>query len=128
WTRDVLYVRDKTFIVYDRTHVTTASDQHMRWHLMFTPAKAAATLQPPGGATRYDVTNPVTGFLGAATAVLPPSAPTTLVDIVVPLRNVDGSKIIDPVTMQQKQGPNDKVYRLEVRPSVAGNDQRWLTV
>jgi len=104
WTRDVVYLRPSAFVVYDRTTVAnTTGDQHMSWHLFFTPASVAP---PSGGTSRFDVTNPSAGFLGAATTVLPAGAATTLVDVF-------GSH---------------KVYRLEVRPATQATDLRWLTV
>jgi hypothetical protein len=104
WTRDVVYLRPSAFVVYDRTSVAnTSGDQHMSWHLFFTPALVAP---PSSGAIRYDVTNSSAGFLGSVTTVLPASANASLV-------NVFGSS---------------KVYRLEVRPSTQATDLRWLTV
>jgi hypothetical protein len=104
WTRDVIYLRPSLFVVYDRTSVASMSgDQHMSWHLFFTPASVPP---PSAGASRYDVTNPSAGFLGAVTTVLPAGAATSLV-------NVFGSS---------------KVYRLEVRPTTQATDLRWLTV
>ena len=109
WTRDVVYLRPSAFVVYDRTTVAnTSGDQHMSWHLMFTPA---ASTPPAAGTTRYDVTSPNVGFVGAATTVLPAGAGTQLINV---------KKINNANT--------DKVYRLEVRPAAQAVDQRWLTV
>src|SRR6185369_1658382 len=104
WTRDVIFLRPSAFVVYDRTTVAnTAGDQHMSWHLFFTPAAAAP---PSSGAVRYDVTNPNVGFLGSVTTLLPAGASTSLVNVFA----------------------SNKVYRLEVRPAAQATDLRWLTV
>jgi len=105
WTRDVVYLRPSRFVVYDRTTVAdTSGDQHMNWHLFFTPAAVAS---PGAGTTRYDVTNPSVGFLGSMTTVLPAvSSPVSPIDV----------------------GNTHKVFRVEVRPSPAATDTRWLTV
>jgi hypothetical protein len=106
WTRDVVFVRPSAFVVYDRTTVAdTTGDQRMRWHLMFTPRQVSSPA-PADGTTRYEVTNPDAGFLGAVTAVLPARAPTQLIDVY-------GSH---------------KIFRLEVRPAAAATAQTWLTV
>ncbi len=104
WTRDVVYLRPSQFVVYDRTSVAnTSGDQHMSWHLFFTPSQGTP---PSPGAVRYDVVNPTAGYLGAVTTVLPASAGTSLVNVF----------------------DSGKIYRLEVRPSSPATDLRWLTV
>jgi hypothetical protein len=103
WTRDVVYLRPHTFVVYDRTQVgNTSGDQRMHWHVLATPVAATAA----AGAVRYDVTNVNAGFLGAVTTVIPASAKVSLVNVV----------------------SSSKVYRIEVRPSAQATAQRWLTV
>jgi hypothetical protein len=105
WTRDVVFLRPSVFVVYDRTTVSnTTGDQHMSWHLFFTPQAVTS----PAGSWRYDVTNPTNGFLGSMTTVLPtvPTAPAAPIDI----------------------GNTHKVYRVEVRPQTPATSTNWLTV
>ena len=98
WTRELVYLRPNQFVVYDRTTVSTVSDEHLNWHLLFTPSAVSST--------RWDVNNPTAGFMGAMTTVLPAGAQVSAVNVF----NLS------------------KVYRLEVRaPSPAANMQ-WLTV
>ncbi len=104
WSRDVVYVRPSVFVVYDRTSVSDLSgDQHMNWHFSPTPVAVSA---PSAGAKRYDVSDGF-GFKGTMTTLLPANASTS-----APINVFDSNKL----------------YRIEVRPSNAATDQRWLTV
>jgi hypothetical protein len=98
WTRELVYLRPNQFVVYDRTTVSTPSDEHLNWHVIFTPSAASAT--------RWDVNNPTAGYMGAMTTVLPAGAQVTPVNVF----NLN------------------KVYRLEVRAPSPAADMRWLTV
>jgi hypothetical protein len=98
WTREVVYLRPSQFVIYDRTTVSTVSDEHLNWHVLFTPSAVSAT--------RWDVTNPTAGYMGAMTTVLPASAQVTPVNVF----NLG------------------KVCRLEVRAPSPAADMRWLTV
>jgi hypothetical protein len=103
WTRTVVYLRPRTFIVFDRTSVTDPGlDQWLSFHLGGRPLAAPAG---GGGARRYDVVGR-TGYAGS-------------VDTVLPLDHAD--------TVAGLFG-SSKVFRLEVRPGHPGREQQWLTV
>jgi hypothetical protein len=98
WSRELVYLRPNQFVVFDRTTVSTISDEHLNWNVISTPASVSAT--------RWDVNNATSGFMGAMTTVLPASAQVTSV-------NLFGS---------------NRAYRLEVRAPSPASDMRWLTV
>ena len=75
----------------------------MNWHFSPTPVAVSA---PSAGAKRYDVSDGF-GFKGTMTTLLPANASTS-----APINVFDSNKL----------------YRIEVRPSNAATDQRWLTV
>jgi hypothetical protein len=104
WSRDLVYLRPNTFVVYDRTVLTSVADPHMNWHFPPVPTLASP---PSSGAVRYDVTDGAGTFNGAITTVLPANA-----TIAPPINVFSGNKF----------------YRLEVRPPSASSDMRWLTV
>jgi hypothetical protein len=98
WTRTVLYLRRRTFVVYDRTTVSDPSlDQWLAFHL------GGRTV--PSGARRYDVIGHG-GYAGSVDTVLPA-----------------GHR--DDVASWFGSG---KVARLEVRPSRPAAIGQWLTV
>jgi hypothetical protein len=107
WSRTVVYLRPRIFVVYDRTTTTGTVDARMSWHFPPQPTQVTA----PSGTSRWDVNDstlpaPEGGFKGALTTLLPQGAPTARID-------VDGLH---------------KLYRIEVRPSSPAADLRWLTV
>jgi hypothetical protein len=109
WSREVVYLRPRIFVVYDRTTTTGTVDSHLSWNFAPLPATAAA---PSFGATRWDVNDtgkpaPVGGFRGALTTLLPQGA------VVSPVVNVFSS---------------NKLYRVEVRSPSPAPDMRWLSV
>ena len=98
----MIYLPPNIWVVSDHTTVLTPTDdQYMGFHFGKTPVSVSA----PGGMSRYDVSNGGT-FKGTEFAVLPASAPTTLVDT----------------------HAVHAVYRVETRPSTAGATQTWLHV
>jgi hypothetical protein len=106
WTRDFVYLRPNTFVVYDRTTVgNTSGDQHLSWHF---PPRPEQTTPPSTGAARFEIKDPnVSGdFKGAITTLLPANANISRVDVF----------------------DSHKFYRLEVRPQTPATDMRWLTV
>ncbi len=103
WTREVIYLRPRLFVLYDRTAVSDAgADQWMAFHFAGMPAEVGA---PSNGMHRFDV-NVGTTFAGSVTTLLPYNHANTLVNVF----------------------NSNKVYRLEVRPGTPATDQRWLTV
>lgn len=98
WTRTVLYVRPRTFVVYDRTAVNNAGiDQWLAWHL---GGRAV-----PNGSGRYDVFGQ-RGYAGSVDTILPAGHRDEIASWF-------GSR---------------KVARLEVRPSRPAATNDWLTV
>jgi hypothetical protein len=104
WSRDFVYLRPSTFVVYDRTVLTSVVDPHMNWHFPPVPTLASP---PSSGAVRYNVTDGAGTFNGAITTVLPANA-----NVSSPINVFSGNKM----------------YRLEVRSPSPSADMRWLTV
>lgn len=103
WSRDVVFLRPRLFVVYDRTTSGGPTpDPHLSWHFAPTPVLAAS---PSPGAVRYDVADGAV-FKGAMTVLLP-AAP----NVAAP-ENVFGS---------------NKLYAIRVRGPATGSI-RWLTV
>src|SRR5205807_2066478 len=76
WTRDVVYVRPKIFVVYDRTTIANGSlDQWQAFHLAANPNEVAAQ-----DGHRFDV-GQGSGFAGAVTTLLPSGHTTATVDL-----------------------------------------------
>jgi hypothetical protein len=103
WNRMIVYLRPGTFIVYDRTSVTSASvGQWLAFHLGGRPTRAPGA---SGGVVRYDVRGR-DGYAGSVSTVL-------------------------PIGHQDSIGGlfgGTKVFRLEVRPGQPARDEQWLTV
>jgi hypothetical protein len=103
WTRDVVYLRPKIFVVYDRTTVTSgAIGQWMAFQLPKLPVAAASSAT---GVTRYDVGSG-SAYAGTVQTLFPAGHTEHIVDLF---------------------GAH-KVYRLEVRPGAQAAANRWLTV
>ena len=103
WTRTVVYVRPRTFIVYDRTSITDpAIDQ---WLAFALGGRARAVPRRVAGVQRYDVIGD-RGYAGTVDTVLPSAHRDTV-------GGLFGAT---------------KVTRLEVRPGARSRSQRWLTV
>jgi len=98
FTRDLVYVRPGTFVVFDRTSVASASaDQWMSFHVPASPSSASTS----DGSKRFDVS--ASGAAGSVHTLLPRNA-----------------------SVQSVSLPGG-VVRLEEHSS-AGADQQWLTV
>ena len=105
WSREVVYLRPGTFVVYDRTEVTDSSvRQWTQFHLRRRPVRAAPAA---AGVNRWDVG---TGAAYAGT-----------VQTVFPLGHADS--IVDVFG-------GHKVYRIEIRnsPAPGATQAYWLTV
>lgn len=102
WSRDLVFIRPSTLIVYDRTTSSgVAADPHLSWHFAPTPVLVAS----PPGTVRYDVADGAV-FKGAITTVLPAN-PT--------------------VSAPQNFFGSNKLYGIQVRGAVEPST-RWLTV
>jgi hypothetical protein len=105
WTRDIVYLRPGTFVVYDRTGLSTASADHwMAWHVMRTPIESARA----AGTHSFDVIDASQQNLyrGRLTTVLPSDHQVNLVNVF----------------------NSSKVYRVEMRTATARANDTWLTV
>jgi hypothetical protein len=109
WSREVLYLRPNTFLVYDRTSVNSASvNQWQGFHVLRTPLLQAGAA---AGTSRYDVVDssgvnagsPL--FRGRVSTLLPAGHTVSVVNV----------------------ANSNKVYRLEVHPPAVANNT-WLTV
>jgi hypothetical protein len=103
WTRTIVYLRPGTFIVYDRTSVTSAGvGQWLAFHLggRVAPVPGAA-----GGVRRYDVTGRG-GYAGSVYTVLPGGHRDAVSGLL----------------------GGEKVSSLEVRPGQPAREQQWLTI
>jgi hypothetical protein len=102
WSRDLVFIRPSTLVVYDRTSSGgVAADPHLSWHFAPTPSLVAS----PAGTTRYDVADGAV-FKGAITTVLPANA---------------------TVTAPQNFFASNKLFGIQVR-GPAEPSTRWLTV
>jgi len=109
WSREVIYLRPKLFVVYDQTSVTNITDQYVGFHLPRVPTA------PPGTSNRFDVADAGT-FAGAVTTLFPLGHTNRLVDIPCATDANDNNFI------------SNKVWRLEVRPTDGALDQHWMTI
>ena len=103
WTRTVVYLRPGTFIVYDRTSVTSAGvRQWLAFHLggRVTPVRG-----PAAAVQRYDVAGRG-GYAGSVYTVLPSGHRDSVSGLF----------------------GGDKVSRLELRPRKPARQQQWLTI
>ena len=101
WSRDVVFVRPRFFIVYDRTNSGTGSP-HMNWH--FAPNPTAVSPDPSPGAKRWDVIDGSL-FRGSMTTLLPASA----------------------LISETSPFSSNKLYQLKVSGPGSGSN-KWLTV
>jgi hypothetical protein len=98
WTREIVFVRPRVFVVFDRTTVTSAAGgERMDFHF-----GGALTPEAPG---QYEVGSGA-AYSGTVTSVLPAGAQDSVVDVF----------------------NSNKVYRLEVAPSPPTLNTNWLTV
>ena len=103
WTRTVLYLRPGTFIVYDRTSITSAAvGQWLAFHL---GGRVTRAFGSSGDVQRYDVIGR-SGYAGSVSTVLPSGHRDSI-------GGLFGST---------------KVFRLEVRPGQPARNEQWLTV
>ena len=99
WTRDVVYLRPRIFVAFDRTTIVDGQlQQFQTFHFGAEPKSAGS----PG---RFDMAQGG-AFLGAATVLMPAT------------RSVVVTNVFDSGT----------VYRLEVHAGDTNTSQRWLTV
>jgi hypothetical protein len=105
WTRDVIYLRPGTFVVYDRATVTDPSiAQWMQFHVRQKPVAATASV---AGVKRWDIGSG-TGYAGTVQTVLPVGHADSIVDLF----------------------NGHKVYRLAINRPTDSNAKtaQWLTV
>ncbi len=78
FTRDFVYLRPGTFVIYDRTTVADGSaDQWTAWH---TPTVPSLVATPDATQVRYDV-SAAGGVVGSVRSLLPRSADSTVVNV-----------------------------------------------
>ncbi len=102
FTRDLLYLRPGTFVVYDRTSVAGANND--QWLSFHTPTPPSQGQTADSSQRRYDIQ--VSGAtVGSIRTLLPRGAATQVVTLL-----------------------GGQVSRLETHAPAAGADQDWLTV
>lgn len=105
WTREVVYVRPKVWVVYDRTAKKNGKysySQYMGWAVGKTPG---AVESPNSTMRRVSVSDGET-FKGAITAVLPENANVNIEDA----------------------GSYGVLYHVQVSPAADADEMNWLTV
>ena len=105
WTRDVVYLRPGTFVVYDRSAVSALSAARwMQFHLRRQPVRAAP---PAPGVNRWNVGTGA-AFVGTVQTIFPRGHADSIIDVF----------------------GGHKVYRLKIAqaPKAGAKEAQWLTV
>ena len=112
WTRDVLFLRPKLFLIRDFTTIPDGSRaQGLMWHF----GKAPVSATPPAGfVSRYDVSDSTAGVYKGSVFTVAPTA--HVVNVVNGVLGGYGT----PATNQ--------VYRLEMNAALGAASNVWLTM